>query len=169
MPLLRMKSRKILHLLKNKTACLPVVCLLLAACHGNTVYHSYQSVAVAGWAKGDTLIYTLPENIPAGDYEMEIGIRHRENYPYRDLWLGISQNMKDTLAYSTDSLQLYMADKTGNWCGNGPGGLYQFTQVYTPAFTIAQEGKSRTIRIVHLMTDHQLKGISDVGIRLRRR
>lgn len=110
----------------------------------------------------------LPTSIPTGTYKMTIGIRHQENYPYRDLWLGISQSAKDTLTYSTDTLQLFLADETGNWNGDGPGGLYQFTRLYTPSFTIAQDSASRSIRIVHIMTDNPLKGISDVGIRLEK-
>lgn len=170
MPRLRMTNpnRKLLWPTKNKIACLPIVCLLLAACNSNTVYHSYQSIPTMGWSKGDTLVYTLPTSIPTGTYKMTIGIRHQENYPYRDLWLGISQSAKDTLTYSTDTLQLFLADETGNWNGDGPGGLYQFTRFYTPSFTIAQDSASRSIRIVHIMTDNPLKGISDVGIRLEK-
>ena len=127
-------SHKLLWLIKNKIACLPIIYLLLTACHSNTVYHSYQSIPTTGWSKSDTLVYTLPASIPAGTYEMTIGIRHQESYPYRDLWMNISTNVKDTSTYTTDTLQLFLADKTGNWNGNGPGGLYQFTKLYTPSF-----------------------------------
>lgn len=162
-----MASHNLLHRIKHKWACLPV-CLLLAACHGNTVYHSYRPVATTGWGKGDTLVYTLPASIPPGRYEMEIGIRHQETYPYRDVWIAISQNMQDTLVYTTDTLQLFLADETGNWYGNGPGGLYQFAQSCNSQFIITQESASKHIRIVHIMKDKPLKGISDVGIRLRK-
>lgn len=161
-------SHKLLWLIKNKIACLPIIYLLLTACHSNTVYHSYNPIPTTGWSKSDTLVYTLPASIPAGTYEMTIGIRHQESYPYRDLWMNISTNVKDTSTYTTDTLQLFLADKTGNWNGNGPGGLYQFTKLYTPSFTIAQDSASRNIRIVHIMTDNPLKGISDVGIRLEK-
>ena len=74
-------SHKLLWLIKNKIACLPIIYLLLTACHSNTVYHSYQSIPTTGWSKSDTLVYTLPASIPAGTYEMTIGIRHQESYP----------------------------------------------------------------------------------------
>ena len=41
-------------------------------------------VPLDGWNKSDTLVYTLPNSIPAGNYEAEIGIRYQESYPYRD-------------------------------------------------------------------------------------
>lgn len=64
-------------------------------------------VPLDGWNKSDTLVYTLPNSIPAGNYEAEIGIRYQESYPYRDIWLGVSHNTEDTLTYVTDTLQLF--------------------------------------------------------------
>lgn len=160
-----MKSRKPLRPIRNKIIGLSA--LLLTACQSNTVYHSYQPVATTGWNKSDTLIYTLPETVPTGSYAIEIGIRHREAYPYRDLWLCISQNMQqDTLKFKTDSVRIFLADKKGNWKGTGPGGLYQYTCRYKPAFRIEQQGQARTFRIVQIMKDNPLAGVNDIGIRL---
>ena len=94
----RMKSHKLLYQLKNKLTWLPI--LILAACQNNIIYHSYAPVPLDGWDKSDTLVYTLPNSIPAGNYEAEIGIRYQESYPYRDIWLEVSHNTKDTLLTS---------------------------------------------------------------------
>ena len=85
-----MKSHKLLYQLKNKLTWLPII--ILAACQNNIIYHSYTPVPLDGWNKSDTLVYTLPNSIPAGNYEAEIGIRYQESYPYRDIWLGVSHN-----------------------------------------------------------------------------
>ena len=90
-----MKSHKLLYQLKNKLTWLPI--LILAACQNNIIYHSYAPVPLDGWDKSDTLVYTLPNSIPAGNYEAEIGIRYQESYPYRDIWLEVSQNRKWSL------------------------------------------------------------------------
>lgn len=161
-----MRNRKLLHQLKNKLAWLPI--MLLAACQSNTVYHSYKPVPPIGWAKSDTLVYALPASIPAGNYEVEIGIRYQEPYPYRDIWLEISHNTQDTLTYVTDTLQFFLADEAGNKTGNGPGGLYQCDLPYKASFHIRMEGNARTFRIIHIMTDNPLIGISDIGILLRK-
>lgn len=70
-----MKSHKLLYQLKNKLTWLPI--LILAACQNNIIYHSYAPVPLDGWDKSDTLVYTLPNSIPAGNYEAEIGIRYQ--------------------------------------------------------------------------------------------
>lgn len=159
-----MKSHKLLRPIKINI--FGLLALLLPACQSNTIYHSYQPAPLAGWSKSDTLVYTLPENIPTGSYEVEIGIRHRETYSYRNLWLTISQNMQDTLRYRTDTVEINLADETGNWKGDGPGGLYQYTCRYKSSLPIIAEGSARTFRIVQIMKDNPLKNISDVGIRL---
>lgn len=161
-----MNNRKFLHSLKKKSAWLPVILLAASACQSNTVYHSYQPVPPQGWGKSDTLVYALPASVPAGEYELEIGIRYKESYLYRNLWLEIIQNMQDTLHYTTDTVQLFLADETGDRKGNRPGGLYQCTFPYKAAFTISQEGSARTFRVVQIMKDNPLEGINDVGIQL---
>lgn len=161
-----MRSRKLLYQTRNRLLWLPVI--LLAACQSNTVYHSYEPIALTGWAKSDTLVYALPASIPAGNYEVEIGIRYQEAYLYRDIWLGVSHNMQDTLNYTTDTLQLFLADEAGNKTGNGPGGLYQCDLTYKETFSISQEGNARAFRLVQIMTDNPLKGVRDIGIRLRK-
>ena len=162
----RMKSHKLLYQLKNKLTWLPI--LILAACQNNIIYHSYAPVPLDGWDKSDTLVYTLPNSIPAGNYEAEIGIRYQESYPYRDIWLEVSHNTKDTLTYVTDTLQLFLVDEAGNKTGNGLCGLYQCDLPYKASIPIRTEGSARTFRIVHIMTDNPLTGISDIGIRLRK-
>ena len=162
----RMKSHKLLYQLKNKLTWLPI--LILAACRNNIIYHSYAPVPLDGWDKSDTLVYTLPNSIPAGNYEAEIGIRYQESYPYRDIWLEVSHNTKDTLTYVTDTLQLFLVDEAGNKTGNGLCGLYQCDLPYKASIPIRTEGSARTFRIVHIMTDNPLTGISDIGIRLRK-
>ena len=104
----------------------------------------------------------------SGRISCEIGIRYQESYPYRDIWLGVSHNTEDTLTYVTDTLQLFLVDEAGNKTGNGLCGLYQCNLPYKAFIPIRTEGSTRTFRIVHIMRDNPLTGISDIGIQLRK-
>ena len=161
-----MKSRKFTHHIKTKPAWL--LFTVLAACQSDIVYHSYRPVPLGGWAKSDTLEYALPASVPVGEYDLEVGIRYGEAYPYRDIWLEISHNTQDTLRYATDTVHFFLADESGNKTGNGPGGLYRCALSYKSEFPITQEGNARTFRIVQIMKDNPLKGISDIGIQISR-
>ncbi len=160
-----MRNRNLLHRIKSSVT--SGFLLALAACQNGTVYHTYQPVPADGWARNDTLVYVLPTSIPTGRYEIEAGIRYKVNYPYQNIWLAVTSTLPDSLSCITDSLQLFLTDEAGNKTGNNPGGLYQYTLPFRSDFFL-REGDSCTFCIVHLMQDNPLKGISDVGIRLRK-
>ncbi len=160
-----MKSPKLLKRLKNNLT-IAVVCLL-AACQGNTIYHSYQPVPTEGWAKSDTLVYTLPDSIQAGNYLAEINIRCHESYPYRNLWLAIDYNLQDSLTFTTDTLQLFVANIKGEKAENSPGRLHQYILPYDKLLSISQKS-GRSFYIRQLMADSLLTGVSDAGIHLQK-
>ena len=145
-----------------------LLCLLfvLTACQSNTLYHSYQPVSNTGWLKGDSLSFQLPDTLAPGKYEIQIGIRHLESYPYRDIWLGISQNWEDSTLYRTDTLHLYLADEKGQWHGNGIGGMMQFIQKPPMLWIQPDSVSNRSIMIHHLMSDSILKSIHDIGLKI---
>lgn len=162
----------------------------LAACHTDTVYHVYHPVSVNGWSKQDTLIYTLPDSLKEGCYQLEMNVRHTEAYPYRDIWIEMAVEQEkpqqthtkqteaedsleinvfeastDSMTWVRDTLHFYLADNKGRWIKGGTiGSLYQFS---APAQSFCLNGKNgKTLRIIHIMKDNPLPGIHDIGIRL---
>lgn len=129
--------------------------LTVSACQNNTYYHSYQSASTAGWHKNDTFVYTLSKPITPSDYEYEIGIRHKDTYKYRDLWLTINQ----------DTLHLYLADSIGNWQGKGIGNTRQLTLPWRNN-KFSQDSISE-FRIIHIMKDSILPDILDIGLQIK--
>lgn len=144
---------------------------LLTACQENITYHSYQSVENTDWYRNDTLIYMLDSCLTStSSFEFQIGIRHKDSYRYQDLWMGILPVKKDTTATTrADSCHIYLSDSNGKWKGHGIGELRQFEQ---PFEMTSEDEKSDTIigfKIFHLMQDHPLKGIQDIGLCIQRR
>ena len=158
--------------------------ILLGSCRSDTAYHVYQSVAASGWGRQDTLVYEIPASLSPGRYFVEIGLRNTSEYAYRDIWLtllsgqgvipedavssGRGSNLQaDSCAFRADTLHLYLADQYGRWLHDGiSGSLYQSEW---PAVAVclvdSVSDKPRTLRLVHLMKDTALRGISDVGLR----
>lgn len=128
------------------------------SCQENTLYHSYQPVDATGWSKNDTLVYALDSTLNGKEsYAFQIGIRHKDSYPYRDLWLKINE----------DTLHLYLADSIGQWKGKGIGDLRQLQ--FPVTLPMEPEDSLREFRIHHLMKDEPLSGISDIGIAIQKR
>lgn len=130
-----------------------LILLLLTSCQRNTLYHSYQPVNSMGWHKNDTMIYSLNSPIASQNLMLEIGLRHTDAYPYRDLWLNVNQ----------DTVHIYLTDSVGHWKGKGIGELRSLIQ--TVSFS-HQKDSIKDIRITHIMTDKNLIGIHDIGIRI---
>lgn len=144
---------------KKSKALVLVLLLFMAACQDpNTVYHSFLPIQSSGWEKIDTLNFILPPDIPEGKKQFEIGIRHKDSYPYRDIWLTI------TCQALTDTLHLYLTDPNGTWKGVGIGGNKQFTHKLTKPYIIHSTDSNYVIQITHIMQDTPLIGINDVGL-----
>lgn len=134
------------------TITITLLVFLLAACNGNKRYHQYQPVSPQGWAKGDTICFSIALQDTNRPLRMSVELRHTEAYPYSNLYLFINQ---DTVAYR-------LADENGKWTGKGLNSIYQNKFAYK---TIELEHPDTLlIKISQGMTDEQLQGISDVGI-----
>lgn len=130
-------------------------CLFLLFCTScqEIIYHSYQPVKTTGWFKEDTLVYTLDTILyNQNPIKYQLGIRHKDSYKYRDIWLTINQ----------DTVHYFLGDSTGKWLGHGIGELRQLTLPFYPKHSI--QDTIREFRITHIMQDAPLKGILDIGI-----
>lgn len=163
--MLSMKKR-LRFLLQRRNNLFFVLLFLFASCQENIRYHSYRPVPSTGWDRKDTLSYTFHSTLLKGNHEIQIGIRHLESYPYRDIWLGLRTNLVDDSFHNTDTLHLYLTDEIGDWSGKGFGGIFQFTQKEPVTLSLRDSISKPVIQLFHLMNDSVLKGISDVGIKL---
>lgn len=141
---------------------------LWAACDEYTVYHSYQPLPSEGWAKSDTLFFQVPiaDSIPP-TLRLFAEVRNRSDYPYRNLYLIVSQNLQDSTIYQTDTLCFSLTDSTGNWSGKGWGSIYQ-SEKFVKSIRPLHPG-TYTLWVRSGMKDKRLKGINDIGIRIEKK
>lgn len=146
--------------MKNVRPAIKFICglfLLLCTSCQEILYYSYQPVNSTGWYKKDTLIYTIDTLLGKDEkVKYQIGIRHKDSYNYRDLWLRINH----------DTIHIYLADSIGKWFGHGIGELRQITFPYHP--TILSQDTIKELRINHIMKDDSLSGIHDIGISIHK-
>lgn len=127
---------------------------LALSCRTDTRFHSYRPVQPEGWDSRDTVCFSLPSTEHGRNADCQLGIRHLDSYPYRDLWL----------TANGDTLHIQLADSLGKWIGTGIGELRLFTIGIPMPRTV---GDSLThVRITHIMRHNPLPGIHDVGIRI---
>ncbi len=150
-----------------KTSLLGLAVCLSAACDKHIVYHSYHSLSTEGWEKGDTLFFQIPisDSIPP-TLHLFTEIRNRTDYPYRNLYLFISQNLQDSTTYQTDTICLSLTDSVGNWKGKGWGSIYQ-SETFIKSIRPLKPG-NYSLWIRSGMKDEILKGINDIGMRIEK-
>lgn len=129
----------------------------------DTVFHQFQPIDRKGWTSTDTLTFHLTARDSQARYKLYIEARHTLNYPYRNLPLAW-QLSTDSADLGTDSLNITLADRSGKWLGSH-GKTLPVLSTLAGSLQLCPTDTYR-IRVWHLLPDHPLRGLSDIGIRL---
>jgi gliding motility-associated lipoprotein GldH len=93
-------------------------------------------------------------------------VRFNESYPYNELTLTATHNLRDSARYETDTIRIDMTDRTGTRKGSNWSCLYQASGRMRVTRT-AHPG-DYTIKIAPLTADSVVCGLNDIGIRMSR-
>lgn len=142
--------------------------LLLTACDRQVLYHSYLALPSGEWARQDTLSFPIELTDSLLDCDISVEVRHRNNYPYRNLPLVLSCLSPDSVVLLSDTLSFELADENGTWHGHGIGSLYQLEKEASCRLQTNRPGRY-IVRLTSLLPDTLLAGLNDFGIELRAR
>ena len=131
---------------------------ILMACNAKKSYQKTFHFE-KGWPQEELVFFEFtPEK--AGVYEMEVLLRHQNNYPYYNFYLFKTFYSKDSIRI--DTLQFYLQNpETGAYYGKGYNAI--FTQTI-PLEVMDLEVENYKIQLQHGMRDTILNGILDLGI-----
>lgn len=143
-------------------------CILISlSCTDGVIYHRFCPIPSEEWDRNDTLSFEPLLSDSVTPIEIAIEVRHTDRYPYRNLWIGIGQNLADSSIWQNDRIELQLADSSGNWSGTGNAtNLYVYNTTYRTIYP-KHSGK-RKIQIVPIMKDSTLHHITDIGIRIQK-
>ncbi len=136
---------------------------LLTACNEKTVYSEYESIAVEGWARNDTIAFNDIVIKATTDYKEEIGVRINDAFPFLGLFLYVEQEIRPGHIIRTDTLSCRLMDEEGNVKGRGLS-FYQYNFHLTTLHLYA--GDTLSIRIRHNMRRETLPGVANIGMRI---
>lgn len=121
----------------------------LSSCSASPEYIESRSVSRLGWSQDSVITFVIPAPDHDKAHELLLNIRHAENYPYQNLWL-----------FSTDTMEIYLADDRGNWLGNHKNGLVEMPVLLDDHYVF--ESDTVVVSIRHGMRDSLLRGITDI-------
>ena len=146
-----------------------ILSAMVTACRWGNLSYSASASVPQSWTRMDTVEFMISDNgfhLTAGRaFQFVVDVRYTGEYAYRDLWLLLRHNVADSLKWQTDTLCCPLYSQKGRPLGQGLTGLYTIEIPYT---TLVADGSGQTrMQLIHCMANDSLKGISDVGIRVR--
>lgn len=134
---------------------------LLCSCAGSDVpYSEFKPMPTEGWGKQYTLNFAFSDSVSITPVDLSVCIRHDNYYAYSNLWLLLDYVSKGKVVES-DTVNIPLSDKYGNWYGSGLGKLYQTTLKVKKNFDFK---KIDEVIVWHYMRPDTVEHLSDVGL-----
>lgn len=144
-----------------------LVCLIFISCDHKEVYYHFHEIKDGKWAQYDTLVFEIDSaSIELNAvYNIAIEVTNNNDYPYRNLWCFIEDNISSDSIVDKTNIELILANEFGKWKGSGFGALYQSSIQLKDKISF-KERRNYRICILQGMRDEPLTGIERVGIKI---
>ena len=97
--------------------------VLFASCNKNVVFSEYTKIPEECWKTENKLTYTvdIADNKPY--HNVFLTVRHADAYPFSNLFVFLTTTYPNG-KISVDTLECILANKKGEWQGDGAGDLW---------------------------------------------
>jgi gliding motility-associated lipoprotein GldH len=143
------------------------VLVFLAAACDKAVFHN-ETVRLKNdeWKASDTLFYTFNSQDTLVSYNFYFDVRNTTDYDLQNLYLFITAYYPDN-SYSRDTAECILAAPDGKWYGKGMGKHKDNRFLFRKGVRFRKPG-NYTIAVNQAMRKETLKGISDIGILIKK-
>lgn len=158
-----MRPNSINYIILLWLAALP---LLIGACSvdSSVALRSYNHIEGSEWNSVDKQSFVLDTVSTTGDYRLSVGLRATKEVQLREIYIVVEQQLHNPALYQKDTLKVLLTDEQGNMMGKGLALHEYVTPLSRPVHL--HKGQSGEITLGHIMRRTQLKGITDVGIKI---
>ena len=146
----------------KKVVLLTLISVLVLGCQQGVVYSEFKQLPAQGWAADSALQFMPNLEDTLGGYQMQIIVRHTDRYAYQNLWLFVDVK-KDSVLLRRDTIESYLANERGEWYGSG---MSKYTLPLLYMENIALPAGEYKITVQQGMREEQLRGITDVGLKV---
>lgn len=154
------------HSLIRNSVFLIATVFVAAACN-NSVFHN-ESVHLKNseWKAADTLFYTFNSKDTLAAYDFYFEVRNTTDYDMQNLYLFITAFYPGN-TFSRDTAECILAAPDGKWYGKGMGKHKDNRFLFRKGVHFRKPG-NYVIAVNQAMRKDTLKGISDVGILIKK-
>ncbi len=144
-----------------------VLLSVFVGCQQTVVYHEILNIPSGEWHYKDGLGFDVHIEDTLSLHELYLDIRNQTNYPYSNIFLFLEIQFPDGRSLR-DTIECILADQRGDWTGKGVGKLRSNRFLFRDDVWFPVPG-TYSFQLYHGMRDEQLHGISDAGIRIRKK
>ena len=138
--------------------------LVLISCDVQTLYDQQVTLPESGWFKNEAVKFELDISDTITPYHFELTLRHTTNYRYSNLYIFLTTRFPEG-KMSRDTIELVLADPTGQWVGKGWGNLRDDDITLKSPLFFPQKGHYQFLVQQAMRTD-TLNEITHLGLRL---
>ncbi len=147
---------------------LVIVAIILAAtaCNKDVFHNETAHLKNEVWKASDTLFYSFDSKDTLASYDFYFEIRNTTDYDMQNLYLFITAYYPGN-TYSVDTAECILAAPDGSWYGKGMGKHKDNRFLFRKGVKFRKPG-NYVIAVNQAMRKDTLKGISDVGILIKK-
>ena len=152
--------------IKNSLFAALLLCTMLVAfssCKSDIVYSEFIAIPSGEWEENQLPEFAFNIADKESAYDILLYVRHTERYPYQNMWLFVRGNPQQ---YS-DTIEFYLADDRGRWLGDKHHGFIEMPVLLEENYHFPDTGRFY-FDVQHGMRDSLLRGVTDVGIEIRK-
>ena len=146
----------------RKVTLLAVISLLLVSCQPGVIFSDFQALPGGGWEADSVVVFAPVLEDSMAAYDVQLTVRHTDRYAYQNLWLFVDVQ-KDSILLRRDTIESYLANERGEWYGSG---MSKYTLPLLYMENIALPAGEYKITVQQGMREEQLRGITDVGLKV---
>jgi len=151
----------------GKGLALLVVVLLMGSCDRHVVFEQNLNLPGAVWHYQDTLVLEAQISDTVSLHNMYVNIRNTPDYPFSNFFMFLDIRLPDGTAMR-DTLEMILAEPTGRWTGSGIGRIRANRFLFRTDVWFPQTGVY-TFTMEQAMRLEELRGVSDVGLRISKK
>lgn len=136
------------------------------SCDPNRVLDKYVEIPESTWHKDSLAYFRFSAEDSMFNHNIYIQLRNKTTYRYSNLWLFIEIEQPGGKVLR-DTVEIVLALPSGQWVGEGFGGLKTVKKLYRSHVFFPVSGEY-SISLQHGMRDVLLDGIHDIGIRIEK-
>ena len=150
----------------NKIILYLIVISSLFACNNNVFYESSLEIPEQVWESDKAAVFDFNINDTSQVFDLFIDILNTDEYRNSNLWLFVYTS-SEVGKIAADTLEYTLTDGKGKWLGKKNGDVHISNFIYKANIKFPKEGKY-TVEIIQGMRDLKLKGIKQVGFKIKK-